>query len=65
MSSGMSSGKTEGQILGLLSNTPKMTIPELAIAVGKTTRGVEKQIARLRREGRLRPLDLLKADIGK
>ena len=54
ISSGISSGKTEDQILGLLTNTPKMTIPELAKALGMTTRGVEKQIARLRREGRLR-----------
>jgi len=31
-----------------------MTIPELAGALGITTRGVEKQIAKLRQDGRLR-----------
>lgn len=31
-----------------------MTIPELAEALKITTRGIEKQIAKLRREGRLR-----------
>jgi ATP-dependent DNA helicase RecG len=31
-----------------------MTIPELAEALGITTRGVEKQIAKLRQDGRLR-----------
>lgn len=31
-----------------------MTIPELAQAFGMTTRGVEKQIMKLRRQGRLR-----------
>ncbi len=31
-----------------------MTIPELAEALEMTTQGIEKQIAKLRREGRLR-----------
>jgi len=31
-----------------------MTIPELAETLKITTRGIEKQIAKLRREGRLR-----------
>ena len=31
-----------------------MTIPDLAEAVGLSTRAVEKQIAKLRQEGRLR-----------
>ena len=31
-----------------------MTIPELAEALGLTTRAVEKQIAKLRKKGRLR-----------
>jgi ATP-dependent DNA helicase RecG len=53
-SSGISSGKTEDQILDFLSDRPKMTIPELAEELGITTRGVEKQIMNLRREGRLR-----------
>ena len=52
-SSGKSSGKTEDQVLGFLSDRPGMTIPELAEALGITTRGVEKQIAKLRQDGRL------------
>ena len=53
-SSGKSSGKTEEQILISLSERPKMTIPELAEALGMTTRGVEKQISKLRQDGLLR-----------
>ncbi len=53
-SSGKSSGKTEEQIVGLLSANGKLTIPELAEALGITTRAVEKQIARLRGQDRLR-----------
>ena len=53
-SSGKSSGKTIDKILGFLSGKPAMTIPELAEALGMTSRGVEKQIAKLRRHGRLR-----------
>ncbi|MEW6185112.1 MAG: ATP-binding protein [Thermodesulfobacteriota bacterium] len=53
-SSGKSSGKTEDQVLGLLSENPRMTIPELAKTFEITTRGVEKQITKLRRLGRLR-----------
>jgi ATP-dependent DNA helicase RecG len=53
-SSGKSSGKTERQILLFLSERPEMTIPELAEALGMTTRGVEKQISKLRQDGRLR-----------
>jgi predicted HTH transcriptional regulator len=53
-SSGKSSGKTEDQVRGFLSDRPGMTIPELAEALDITTRGVEKQIAKLRQDGRLR-----------
>jgi len=53
-SSGKSSGKTKNQLLVFLSKKPGMTIPELAEAIKITTRGVEKQIAKLRSEGRLR-----------
>ncbi len=48
------SGKTEKQILMLLSEKQGMTIPELAETLGMTTRGVEKQISKLRRGGLLR-----------
>ena len=51
---GESSGKTENQVLLFLSERPGMTIPELAEALKITTRGIEKQIAKLRSEGRLR-----------
>jgi len=53
-SSGKSSGKTENQVLSLLSDNPEMTILELSETLGLTTRAVEKQIAKLRKKGRLR-----------
>ena len=53
-SSGKSSGKTYERVLAILSRQPQMTIPELAKTIGITTRGVEKQIAKLRETGRLR-----------
>jgi ATP-dependent DNA helicase RecG len=54
ISSGKSSGKTANRIIGLLSNNPRMTIPDLANIIGITTRAVEKQILRLRQQGYLR-----------
>ena len=54
LSSGKSSGKTDEEIIALLSAKPEMTIPELAEALALSTRAVEKQIPRLREEGRLR-----------
>ena len=53
-SSGKSSGKTEEQVISLLSGRPGMTIPELAETLSLTTRAVEKQIAKLRADSRLR-----------
>jgi len=50
---GESSGKTENQVFTLLSDNPEITIPEIAKALGLTTRAVEKQIAKLRKKGRL------------
>ena len=41
-------------MLALLSETPSMTIPELAEILGISTRAVEKQIARFRQNGQLR-----------
>jgi ATP-dependent DNA helicase RecG len=52
--SGKSSGKTGSRILEMLQKTPGMTIPDLAEALTISTRAVEKQIMRLRNEGRLR-----------
>ena len=60
-SSGKSSGKTEDQILDLLAATAEMTIPDVAEAIGLSTRAVEKQIARLRKGGRLRRVGSRKA----
>jgi ATP-dependent DNA helicase RecG len=52
--SGKRSGKPDNKVLKLLSDRPEMTIPELAEALGITTRGVEKQIVKLRAGGHLR-----------
>ena len=49
-----SSVKTEEQILALLEEKPRMTIPELAELLSLSTRAVEKQIANIRKEGKLR-----------
>jgi len=53
-SSGKSSGKTGDQILKYLLNAPELTIPELSINLKISTRAVEKQIAKLKKEGLLR-----------
>lgn len=55
------SGRTDDQVLGLLSARAEMTIPDLAEAVGLSTRAVEKQIAKLRQTGRLRRVGSKKA----
>lgn len=60
-SSGKSSGKTEDRILDLLAATAGMTIPDVAEAIGLSSRAVEKQIARLRKGGRLRRVGSRKA----
>ncbi len=54
LGSGKSSGKIKSPILDLLSDRPRMTIPELAETLGVTTRAVEKRIAIFRRLGLLR-----------
>jgi ATP-dependent DNA helicase RecG len=53
--------KTEEQILGRLSENAQMTIPNLAGIVGLSTRAVEKQIAKLKKDGRLRRVGSRKA----
>jgi len=60
-SSVKSSVKTEEQILGYLSEKTELTIPDLAEALGLSTRAVEKQIAKLRKSGRLRRVGSRKA----
>jgi len=52
--SGKSSGKSSGKILKLLSETPEMTIPQLAEILEISTRSVEKQIAKLRKNNQLK-----------
>jgi len=53
-SSGESSVETAEQILALLSQNAKLTMPSLAMRLGLTTRAVEKQVAKLKEQGRLR-----------
>jgi len=42
------------KIVHMISDNPKITIPEMAEALGITTRAVEKQIAKLKREGKIK-----------
>ncbi len=53
-SSGKGSGKTVVQIIRLIGANPNITIPELAEALGITTRAIEKQISSLRKTGQLK-----------
>jgi len=53
-SSVKSSVKSSGKIVHMISDNPKITIPEMAEALGITTRAVEKQIAKLKREGKIK-----------
>ena len=48
-----SSGKSSGKILQLLRDNPHMTIPELAIQLGISTRAIEKNIKALQSKGQL------------
>lgn len=54
LSSEKSSVKTGEKILSLVRENRQMTIPEMAERLGITTRGVEKQVAKLQEQGRLR-----------
>jgi ATP-dependent DNA helicase RecG len=49
-----SSEKSSEKILALLKATPKVAAREIADTLDITQRGVEKQIAKLREEGRVR-----------
>ena len=46
-------GKTSVEIIRLLSSNPKATAKQLAETLGITTRAVEKQMAKLRNQGRI------------
>jgi ATP-dependent DNA helicase RecG len=47
------SGKTSGEIVGLMRVNPRVTIPEIADTLGLTTRAIEMQVARLKAGGRV------------
>jgi predicted HTH transcriptional regulator len=51
--SGKTSGKTSGKILEMMRENDRITIPEIADALGKTTRSIEMQINKLKGEGLL------------
>ena len=53
-SSEIGSEKSSEKIIHLLRVDPKKSAAELAAAIGLSPRGVEKQIAKLRQDGRLR-----------
>jgi len=53
------------KILELLADTPKMTISQLAKALGISIRAVEKQIAKLQKSNQLKRIGWQKAAIGK
>ena len=46
--------KPRVKILSLISENPQITTPQLADAIGITTKGVEWQIAQLKKDGLLR-----------
>jgi len=46
--------KTGDRILSLIVVQPEITIPELSVQIGITTRAIEKQVAKLQRDNRLR-----------
>lgn len=48
---GKTSGKTSGKILSLMRENPQISIPEIAEAIGRTTRAIEMQVAKLKAEG--------------
>tara|TARA_R100000027_G_C2240552_1_gene91894 strand:- start:810 stop:1385 length:576 start_codon:yes stop_codon:yes gene_type:complete len=49
-----SSEKSSEKILRMLSETPEMTIAELASSIGISTRGIEKNLKALQEKGKLR-----------
>jgi ATP-dependent DNA helicase RecG len=50
----ISSEKSSEKILALLKGAPESAAGEIAVTLGTTRRAVEKQIAKLRKEGRIR-----------
>ena len=54
LSSVKTSVKTSVKILELLNENPEMTLAEIAVLLGKSTRGIEMASTKLVREGRLK-----------
>jgi ATP-dependent DNA helicase RecG len=50
-----SSDKSSDKILKLISEKPEITINELTMAMEMTTRGIEKQVAKLKNDQRIEP----------
>ena len=59
-SSGKGSGKSSGKIVELLKSNGSLTIPEIASHLEISTRAVEKQIANLKAENRIRRVGSLR-----
>ena len=51
--SGKTSGKTSGLILEMIRQQPDITIPEMAEALGRSTRAIEMQLAKLKKSGKV------------
>ncbi len=49
-----SSGKTSGKILLLIKKSPAVTIPEMSKEIGVTERSIERNIEKLKKEGKLK-----------
>lgn len=45
--------KPSGLILDMIRRQPEITIPEMAEALGKSTRAIEMQLAKLRKSGKV------------
>ena len=51
--SGKTSGKTSGLILEMIRQQPDITIPEMAETLGRSTRAIEMQLAKLKKSGKV------------
>jgi ATP-dependent DNA helicase RecG len=60
--SGKTSGKTSVLILDMIRQQPDITIPEMAEALGKSTRAIEMQLAKLKESGKLQRVGPAKGD---
>ena len=60
-SSGESSGESSQKILNLMSKNKNITIPEPSKQIGIGSRAIEKQIARLKKNGLIKRVGSTKA----